>query len=55
LPLLESPAQQANLLASLGANAGGDQPDLAIEESANLAAQTAEQPTADDAAQAVES
>jgi len=55
LPLLESPAQQANLLASLGANAGDDQPDLAIEESANLPAQTAEQPTADDAAQAVES
>jgi segregation and condensation protein B len=55
LPLLESPAQQANLLASLGANAGDDQPDLAIEESALLPAQTAEQPTADDAAQAVES
>jgi segregation and condensation protein B len=55
LPLLESPAQQANLLASLGADASDDQPDLAIEESANLPAQTAEQPTADDAAQAVES
>jgi segregation and condensation protein B len=55
LPLLESPAQQANLLASLGAAAGDDQPDLAIEESATLPAQTAEQPTADDAAQAVES
>jgi segregation and condensation protein B len=55
LPLLESPAQQANLLASLGAAAGDDQPDLAIEESATLSAQTAEQPTADDAAQAVES
>jgi len=55
LPLLESPAQQANLLASLGASAGDDQPDLAIEENANLPAQTAEQPTADDAAQAVES
>jgi segregation and condensation protein B len=55
LPLLESPAQQANLLASLGAASGDDQPDLAIEESANLPAQTAEQPTADDAAQAVES
>jgi len=55
LPLLESPAQQANLLASLGADGGGDQPDLAIEESATPPAQTAEQPTADDAAQAVES
>ncbi|MGZ5194506.1 MAG: SMC-Scp complex subunit ScpB [Ramlibacter sp.] len=55
LPLLESPAQQANLLASLGAGAGDEQPDLAIEEGATLPAQTAEQPTADDAAQAVES
>jgi segregation and condensation protein B len=59
LPLLESPAQQANLLASLGT--GGDgQPDLAMEEGsapdgATPPALTAEQPTADDAAQAVES
>jgi segregation and condensation protein B len=55
LPLLESPAQQANLLASLGAGAGDRQPDLAIEEAAMQPAQTLEQPTADDAAQTVES
>jgi segregation and condensation protein B len=55
LPLLESPAQQANLLASLGAGAGDEQPDLAIEEAAMQPAQTVEQPTADDAAQTVES
>jgi segregation and condensation protein B len=55
LPLLESPAQQANLLASLGAGAGDEQPDLAIEEGAMQPAQTLEQPTADDAAQTVES
>jgi segregation and condensation protein B len=55
LPLLESPAQQANLLASLGAAAGDGQPDLGIEEGASQPEQTAEQPTADDAAQAVES
>jgi segregation and condensation protein B len=55
LPLLESPAQQANLLASLGAGAGDGQPDLAIEEAAMQPAQTLEQPTADDAAQTVES
>jgi segregation and condensation protein B len=55
LPLLESPAQQANLLASLGAAAGDGQPGLGIEEGASQPEQTAEQPTADDAAQAVES
>jgi segregation and condensation protein B len=55
LPLLESPAQQANLLASLGASGGDEQPDLAIEEAAIPPALAADQPTADDAAQAVES
>jgi segregation and condensation protein B len=55
LPLLESPAQQANLLASLGEAAGDEQPDLAMDEAAIAPAQTADQPTADDAAQAVES
>jgi segregation and condensation protein B len=55
LPLLESPAQQANLLASLGAAAGDEQPGLAIEDADIPPAQPAEQPTADDAAQAVES
>jgi segregation and condensation protein B len=64
LPVLESPSQQANLLASLGAAA--DQPDLAIETrpepggddivaaSAAIEAQSAHQGAADDAAQAVE-
>jgi segregation and condensation protein B len=55
LPLLESPAQQANLLASLGEAAGDEQPDLAMDEAAIAPAQNADQPTADDAAQAVES
>jgi segregation and condensation protein B len=55
LPLLESPAQQANLLASLGVAGDGEQTDLAMEDGAIPPAQAAEEPTADDAAQAVES
>ncbi|HWP10599.1 MAG TPA: SMC-Scp complex subunit ScpB [Ramlibacter sp.] len=64
LPVLDSPAQQVHLLASLGT--AGDQPDLAIEsqagqdgqEAAAPAAAAADQPAhegaADDTAQAVE-
>jgi segregation and condensation protein B len=67
LPLLDGPAQQANLLASLGADADdGQQPGLAIEGSTGtdpaqvtqapegIAAQPADESAADDAAQAVE-
>ena len=65
LPVLDSPAQQAHLLASLGD--AGDQPDLAIETRADLdgrepaepaipvaGQQPAQEGAADDAAQAVE-
>jgi segregation and condensation protein B len=66
LPVLDSPAQQVHLLASLGAVA--EQPDLAIEPSAAeqdgndtalpasavMAHQPAHQGAADDTAQAVE-
>jgi segregation and condensation protein B len=65
LPVLDSPAQQANLLASLGD--AGDQPELAIETRAGLdgrepaepaipvaGQQPAQEGAADDAAQAVE-
>ncbi len=62
LPVLDTPAQQAQLLSSLGSN---DQPDLAIESRAEgdrdpaapaaaIAAQPAHEGAADDAAEAVE-
>jgi len=66
LPLLDNPAQQANLLASLGAQPDDGQPGLAMDGDAEtapdqaadapagIAAQPADEKAADDAAQAVE-